>query len=63
MDYKDGEVYLSSRNKEMIANAILNQIWSIASVRDMCGDLGLNGYDFDFQISNYQALLNKLAEE
>ena len=63
MDYKAGEVYLSGRNKEMIAYAILNQIRSIASVRDQCGELGLHGYDFDFQISNYRAILNKLAEE
>ncbi len=58
-----GEIYLGERERELISLAILTQIAEIASVRDRCSALGLNGYDFNFQISNYQAILKKIGEE
>ena len=58
-----GEIYLGERERELISLAILTQIGEIASVRDRSAALGVTGFDFNFWISNYQAILQKLGEE
>ena len=63
MDYKSGDIYLSSHDRDLVANALLAHIKHIASLRDQCIEAGLSGYDFDWQIQNYQAILNRIGEQ
>lgn len=63
MDYKSGDIYLSSHDRNLVANALLAHIKHIASLRDQCVEAGLSGYDFNWQIQNYQAILNRIGEE
>lgn len=63
MDYKTGEIFLCSHDREMLAQAILTQISRISAVKSECANLGLDGYDFDWTISNYRAILKHLQEE
>lgn len=59
-DYKSGEIYLSSHDRDLVANALVAHIKHIASLRDQCIEAGLSGYDFNWQIQNYQAILKEL---
>lgn len=59
-DYKSGEIYLDSRKREMIANAILTQINGIAEVQKRCADLGVSAGNLNWDIQNYQAILKML---
>lgn len=63
MDYKSGDIYLSSHDRDLVANALVAHIKHIASLRDQCIEAGLSGYDFNWQIQNYQAILKHLQEE
>lgn len=63
MDYKSGDIYLSSHDRDLVANALLAHIKHIASLRDQCIEAGLSGYDFNWQIQNYQAILNRIGEQ
>lgn len=63
MDYTSGDIYLSSYDRELVANALVAHIKHIASLRDQCIEAGLSGYDFNWQIQNYRAILNKIGEE
>lgn len=62
MDYKDGEVYLSGHDRELVANALVAHIRRISSLRDQCEEAGISGYDFNWQIQNYQAVLKNILE-
>lgn len=62
MDYKSGDIYLSSHDRDLVANALLAHIKHIASLRDQCIEAGLSGYDFNWQIQNYQAILDRIVE-
>ena len=63
MDYKSGDIYLSSHDRELVANALVAQIKHIASLRDQCIEAGLSGYGFNWQIQNYEAILKRLGDE
>jgi len=63
MDYPSGDTYLSSHDRELIATALVAHIKHIASLRDQCVEAGLDGYDFNWQIQNYQAVLKSISEE
>jgi hypothetical protein len=63
MDYKSGEIYLGGRERELLSDAIITQIGRISAVKAECSELGLSGYDFDWTISNYRAILMRLGEE
>lgn len=63
MDYKSGEIYLGGRERELISDAILTQIGRISAAKNECSELGLSGYDFDWTIGNYKAILKRLGEE
>lgn len=62
MDYKSGEIYLDSRKRELIANAICTQIRQISKVRTECADLGISAGNLDWDIQNYQAILKNLGD-
>lgn len=62
MDYKGGNIYLGGHDKDMLANALVAHIKHISSLRDQCLEVGLSGYDFNWQIANYRALLERLGE-
>lgn len=63
MDYKSGEVYLGSHDRELVANALVAHIRHIASLRDQCAEAGITGYDFNWLIQDYQAVLKHIGEE
>ena len=63
MDYPHGVIYLSSHDRELVANALVAHIKHIASLRDQCVEAGLSGYDFNFQIQNYVTILKRLGDE
>lgn len=62
MDYKSGEVYLNSRQREMLSSAILCIVNRLSKMKAECADLGV-GNDFYWQIENYLALLKTISEE